>query len=148
MRYYRGGGSGRPAAAIGGSYADVMGGRCMDSAAVSRSRGGGGEWRKWAVWGGWVISARERFGDVAHGSRVDSWSPRGGGALLRCPCPLAAVRSARLPDGTGRAGLVWAWAPGTRVSQSRRSTSTGRTGRRRPNAWSTYSYVQTSRKRR
>jgi hypothetical protein len=96
----------------------------MDSAAVSRSRGGGGEWRKWAVGGGWVISARERFGDVAHGSRVGSWSPRGGGALLRCPCPLAAVRYARLPDGMGWAGLGWALAPGTRVSpQSRRSTS-------------------------
>jgi hypothetical protein len=76
------------------------------------------------VGGGWVISARERFGDVAHGSRVGSWSPRGGGALLRCPCPLAAVRYARLPDGMGWAGLGWALAPGTRVSpQSRRSTS-------------------------
>jgi hypothetical protein len=63
--------------------------------------------------GGWVISTRERFGDVAHASRVDSWSPRGGGALLRCPCPLAAVRSARFPDGLG-----WALAPGTRVSPS------------------------------
>ena len=57
-------GMGPPAAGgIGGSYGDLTaattGGRCMDSAAVSRSRGGGGggwsgveEWWKWAAGGG------------------------------------------------------------------------------------------------
>jgi hypothetical protein len=92
---------------IGGSYygdmrAAATGGRCIDSAAVSRSRGGGRGERRSGGSGrrgcGWVISARERFGDVARGSRVDSWSPRGRAS--------AAVRVSRTgsQSGTGWTG--------------------------------------------